>query len=552
MEKETKRTIQEILDVETGNIIKASDFFKKSEAEIVAYRRLLAEAIKGYTPPKFRCLYCNQLLKLSGRADARGEISFFAHYYDSDECEIKTNNNLSKEEIEAKKYANVSESNRHKELKQFIFDHLSTTDGVANVALEKRITSEDPYLFWRRPDVYAEYKGHPLVFELQLSTTFLSVIIDRDIFYRANKIFIIWVFNFSDNKEYVSLESLMCKDIFYANKRNAFILDDEAKRLTLETGELNLLCVWFEPLIQGDVHQKGQMKKCEKYVKLSDLKFEIETFKPYYVDADALFAHDEPNYFKSRVDLENAHKLRLERLAQRRAALESRIQQQIDLIEDKKIELRAGGGFLVPFKKNGKWGFELDGVEIVKPRYSEISEFSKEGYALVKFNKKWGFINQFGDVVVDTAFDKLWLPIQGVYYGKYWKKWYKINLEDHSMLDLQCDDLIPFGSSDLLIARIDKRYGRIEMYPFLRDQVEISKYVVNSVYGSITDGFDDLIEKYYYIEDEANRQHSLSKEDYEQLLQTYSLEWTQIFMDKNHNIIKVQLPPFSRRRRRKV
>ena len=38
---------------------------------------------------------------------------------------------------------------------------------------------------------------------------------------------IIWVFNFEDNEEYVNLHNLMCKDIYYANKRNVFIFDSD-------------------------------------------------------------------------------------------------------------------------------------------------------------------------------------------------------------------------------------------------------------------------------------------------------------------------------------
>ena len=100
-----------------------------------------------------------------------------------------------------------------------------------------------PTLKWRRPDVYAEYNGRKYVFELQLSTTFVSVIVDRDIFYRLNDYNIIWIFNFEDNEEYVNLYNLMCKDIYYANKRNVFIFDTEAEEKSKENGELVLKAI---------------------------------------------------------------------------------------------------------------------------------------------------------------------------------------------------------------------------------------------------------------------------------------------------------------------
>src|SRR5690606_12712370 len=142
---------------------------------------------------------------------------------------------LSKEEIEARKYSNIQESERHIKLKNQLALYLKSTPFVSNVEIEKRITSETPYLYWRRPDVYAEYNGKSIVFELQLSTTFLGVIIERDIFYRFNNTFIVWVFNFSDNKEYVNFQNLMIKDIYYANKRNAFVFDEKAEFLSRET-----------------------------------------------------------------------------------------------------------------------------------------------------------------------------------------------------------------------------------------------------------------------------------------------------------------------------
>jgi hypothetical protein len=136
-EQETKRTIDEVLDVETGEIIKAEEFFKKPESEIVAYRSRLQRAISGFESPKFRCAYCNQLLKLSGKSTSRGKVSFFSHLYDSQDCEIKTNGDLSKEEIEARKYGNVGESERHIRLKNEIADLLRSTPYVCLASNEQ-------------------------------------------------------------------------------------------------------------------------------------------------------------------------------------------------------------------------------------------------------------------------------------------------------------------------------------------------------------------------------------------------------------------------------
>ena len=206
------RTIEEVFDKKEGVFIKSSEFFKQSEGELVSWRRTLEESIL-IGQPRLVCSHCDQMVKLLGRRTERGKIAFFAHLHDSDDCDIKTTGSpMSKEEILAKKYGKIRESERHMRLKGFIAEMLSTPRsvdaGVSNVEIEKTVKSNLPYLNWRKPDVMADYKGKKIVFELQLSTTFLGVVVDRDIFYRLNNYFIIWVFNFDDNQEYVNLENL--------------------------------------------------------------------------------------------------------------------------------------------------------------------------------------------------------------------------------------------------------------------------------------------------------------------------------------------------------
>ena len=48
--------------------------------------------------------------------------------------------------------------------------------------MEKRVNSDLPFMNWRKPDVMAIYNDLNIVFELQLSTTFISVVVQRDIF----------------------------------------------------------------------------------------------------------------------------------------------------------------------------------------------------------------------------------------------------------------------------------------------------------------------------------------------------------------------------------
>ena len=235
-----KLSIPEVYDIKEEKIINSRDFFSQNENELILWRRNLQEEyLMGHA--RFICPECKQPVKISGHKLSRGRVCYFAHFKDSDDCSYKTGTNRTKEEIERLKYSLVQESERHKRLKSVIASALqgekSRAMGVENVECEKRINSDIPYLKWRRPDVYAEYNGRKYVFELQLSTTFVSVIVDRDIFYRLNDYNIIWIFNFEDNEEYVNLYNLMCKDIYYANKRNVFIFDADAEEKSKEKGE---------------------------------------------------------------------------------------------------------------------------------------------------------------------------------------------------------------------------------------------------------------------------------------------------------------------------
>jgi hypothetical protein len=62
---------------------------------------------------------------------------------------------------------------------------------------------------WRRPDVSSLYKKQLVVFEGQLSTTFLNVIIDRKIFYQDNNACLLWIFKILNQQK--KRRSSQCK-----------------------------------------------------------------------------------------------------------------------------------------------------------------------------------------------------------------------------------------------------------------------------------------------------------------------------------------------------
>lgn len=393
-----KLSIPEVYDVKEEKTINSRDFFSQNENELILWRRNLQEEyLMGHA--RFICPECKQPVKISGHKLARGRVCYFAHFKDSDDCQYKTGTHRTKEEIERLKYSLVQESDRHKRLKAAIASALkgerSISMGVENVECEKRIKSDIPYLNWRRPDIYAEYKGRKYVFELQLSTTFVSVVVDRDIFYRLNDYNIIWVFNFEDNAEYVNLYNLMCKDIYYANKRNVFIFDADTEERSKEKGELVLKCRWLD---------ENGIWSSDQYVTLDMLQYDEENCKPFIVDADKAYLEKYPEYVERRKQLEHSREYLLKRLMERqkheeeleKKKMEERSNLQLEILNDDKSVTR--------FRSATKYGYQYEGTIILPAKYTSAEDFHDNKYAQVGFNRKVGLVRKDGKEVVPVEY----------------------------------------------------------------------------------------------------------------------------------------------------
>jgi hypothetical protein len=287
---ETKRTIEEVLDVETGHFINAYQFFESDEKYIWEIRRRLEDAIKGFKDPKLVCFYCKQLLKIKGRPSMKGETTarktlFFAHLKDSDHCDIKTNNSLSRDEINRIKYNGAKESLAHKQTKNLIGDLLALNQerglGISNIDIDKYYTAKKITGERRRPDVICQWYKHKLVFEIQLSTTFLSVIAEREHFYKEEDAFIVWIFKeFNLNED---LQRFTEKDILYTNKQNVFVLDDDAIEQSYKQAQLTLKCFYKKYTRNGFTVTSGWESA---FVTLDILTKDEEEKKLYYYDPE--------------------------------------------------------------------------------------------------------------------------------------------------------------------------------------------------------------------------------------------------------------------------
>ena len=250
-------------------IIKADNFFAKGEDEIFIQRSELERAYKQ-KEKLWVCPICRQPVIIRGKEG--GIISMhFAHVADKLDCPIKTGRNYTKDEILRMKYNGQKESPRHHQLKTLIAEKISRDGRFTNIKIEKRF--EGICKDWRKPDVSAIYNGKRIVFELQISTTFLSIIAERNLFYQQNDTYIIWIF---DNKrDHIEKMRFMEKDIFYPNFHNAFFLDENT-----DADQFKLICGYEEPIIfNGSIKNDWRVKEID----FDELKFDLN-FRVYWFD----------------------------------------------------------------------------------------------------------------------------------------------------------------------------------------------------------------------------------------------------------------------------
>ncbi len=289
--EKSKRRIESVLDMQSGEEIFASEFFTQEDRIIFQQRGLLELAIQN-KKPKFVCYYCKQYVKISGGKgnykNRNAPVLHFAHLKDSEDCHIKTNTKLTREEIRCIKYNGAKESDLHDNIKSFIHERLQENEnsnkGISNPEKEKRYKDLAISKQWKQPDIQSIYIDKNLVFEIQLSTTFLDVIVSRQEFYRERETYIMWIFH-KFNPEDDTLR-FMEKDIIYTNNLNAFVLDSEAIEKSTEKNDLVLKCYYAIPVRENEeiiFEWKNEL------VTLDKITFREKDYKTFFYDSEGEF-----------------------------------------------------------------------------------------------------------------------------------------------------------------------------------------------------------------------------------------------------------------------
>lgn len=289
-----QQTVKLAIDCETEELFPAERLLVISEQEFTALRRSAMEARidrrKGGTSVRFKCAICKRPLFLSRHR--QGPLNrWFVHDGKADECPWHEQNRLSPDQTKALIYRGQQEGAAHREIKNFLAHWLEKNPEVSNTSREQTTFSEVVKGEWRRPDVKCLYRGMPLVFEVQLSYTFLSDVIARDEFYRREKIFVIWVFSkFELNRAAVTDEA-------FFNKRNLFILDTEAIQKTKERGTLTFSGYRQAPQLVDDFISDVWTSEP---VALSDTIFPCDNYRPFFFEYEATKAKLEAERLEAR------------------------------------------------------------------------------------------------------------------------------------------------------------------------------------------------------------------------------------------------------------
>lgn len=276
-----QQTVKLAIDCATQELIASEALLALSEVEFTALRRaaMTARGVRrqGGHAECFVCAICRHPLYLSRRMSGV-QNRWFVHDGKSEDCPWYEGNRLTREQTKALIYRGQQEGAPHRAMKQFIATWLAKDPLVSDICQEQTTFGAVLQGEWRRPDVKCSYRGTPLVFEIQLSYTYLSDVIARDEFYRREGIFIIWVFaKFELNRAVVTDEA-------FFNRRNLFVLDQEAMQQTAERQSLTFSGVRQVPTVV-DEHILDTWTS--EYVELSDVMFPNDTLRPYFFDYDA-------------------------------------------------------------------------------------------------------------------------------------------------------------------------------------------------------------------------------------------------------------------------
>lgn len=360
-----------IIDEDQNMWIDVDVFFQQSEMELTQWRTQIRERYKrDKTQPHFTCAFCQSPVIIARRTDHmqinHSATFFFKHIPELEnnpnfQCPVKNIKLLSGQEKTALKYQIAKETQQHKLLKENIYKSLQVDEAFSDIYIEQVRKSID-LKQWRRPDVSALYKTQLVVFEGQLSTTFLNVIIDRKIFYEDNNACLLWIFNHFESTEKAKKQSM--QDIYYNNNANAFVVNAFTVAQSIKTKVFTLECHYLKPEIQNN---QIINKWNTEFVEFQNLVHNESTKQIYFFDYEA-----EYRKLKQKLGLQHSY---LQESKNQKDKL--KVQKYIESLEQVDLETKA------PSKTKSELLVEFTELW-VKTHYLTDSQFNFQWFSIRK------------------------------------------------------------------------------------------------------------------------------------------------------------------------
>ncbi|MDF3865379.1 DUF6035 family protein [Pseudomonas denitrificans (nom. rej.)] len=275
--------LTDIMDLDSAAPVETSSFLSRELSLVIQDRaKLAARFLLDRDKPWLVCQLCGAALLL---VRTQHRFFHFRHHPTIEglvKCDISTKGELSPAQITAIKYNAQKESQAHIRLKGIIRDSLIADRLCGEPQVEKvwKGQAVAERATWRKPDVQVVRGDLRIAFEVQLSTTFLTEIVGRREFYRANGGSMIWVFQNFDPRATKTAE----EDIFFLNNLNVFIVNNQTLARSRETGRMAFDCWYAVPELAGRTIL-NEWRRAEVF--LDELTFSPEKQIVFYNDYQA-------------------------------------------------------------------------------------------------------------------------------------------------------------------------------------------------------------------------------------------------------------------------
>lgn len=238
--------IKEVIDLDTGQVLGAAEFIEGHRNAALIETRVEVRSRMQRDEPRLICAMCEVPVHIILRTDR--SAFHFRHKEEDGSCPAQTRSPLTEEQIRARKYHGLKESEPHKQIKALVLRSLDADPAFRSTVPEQRWRSRDDPRRYRQPDVQSENDDGKFAFEVQLSTTFLSVVVGRRDFYRDEGALLVWVMGGFDP----AYRLMTTDDLLFSNKSNIVIVDEETTTLSERVKQFHVRCHFRKPVRNGD------------------------------------------------------------------------------------------------------------------------------------------------------------------------------------------------------------------------------------------------------------------------------------------------------------